>query len=518
MTMMRTAGLTAVAALIAAASVTPTARAGSNDSAGDVRARAARAASALVASHAANLHIGEEDAFIPHPVISYLNGLQYVPYERTYRGLPVIGGGFVVITNSTGQVLDTSITQPSTISLATVTPKIARAQAERIASSQLSTVEKIWDTELVVFAIGEPTLAWQTRMAGRTGDRPRTLTIVVDAGTGGILNRQELIAHGTGTSAWNGPNPVPLDTTQSGGAFLLREPAHPTVECQDSLNNTTFKGADDLWGDGNATHRETGCVDALFAAETEERMLTQWLGRNSFNGTGGGWPIRVGLHATDSFFDGMQIQIGHNAANQWLTSLDMVAHELGHGVDQTTGTTISPVAGETSEFIADAFGASTEWFANEPFQFDPPDFLVGEEVNVGGAGPIRNMFNPSELGDPNCWSSMVGGLPPHMAAGVGNHWFYLLAEGTHPNGQPPSPTCNGSTITGLGVQTALQIIYGGMLQKTTSQPTYRQYRAWTLVAAKNLFPGDCAPFNTVKAAWNAVSVPPTPADPTCTPS
>jgi hypothetical protein len=38
----------------------------------------------------------------------------------------------------------------------------------------------------------------------------------------------------------------------------------------------------------------------------------------------------------------------------------------------------------------------------------------------------------------------------------------------------------------------------------------------TLNAAKNLFPTSCTNFNTVKAAWDAVSVPAQSADPTCT--
>jgi hypothetical protein len=42
-----------------------------------------------------------------------------------------------------------------------------------------------------------------------------------------------------------------------------------------------------------------------------------------------------------------------------------------------------------------------------------------------------------------------------------------------------------------------------------------RYRTWTLQAAKNLFPGSCTQFNTVKAAWDAVSVPAQPSDPTC---
>src|SRR6185312_3642137 len=102
------------------------------------------------------------------------------------------------------------------------------------------------------------------------------------------------------------------------------------------------------------------------------------------------------------------------------------------------------------------------------------------------------------------------------AAGPGNHWFYLMAEGTNPtNGQPASTRCSGSgAITGLGIQNAMKIMYNAMLMKTSSS-SYLKYRTWTLTAAKNLFPNGCTEFNTVKAAWDAVSVPAQSADPTC---
>jgi len=50
----------------------------------------------------------------------------------------------------------------------------------------------------------------------------------------------------------------------------------------------------------------------------------------------------------------------------------------------------------------------------------------------------------------------------------------------------------------------------------TSGASYLRYRTWTLTAAKNLTPGNCTAFNTVRDAWNAVSVPAQAADPTCT--
>jgi Zn-dependent metalloprotease len=473
---------------------------------------AADAAAGFVASQPQTLHASAHDAFIQRSVNSS-HGLQYVSYDRTYQGLPVVGGDFVVVTNSSGQVLNTSVAQEQAIALANLTPSIPAAKAESVARGQLSSVDSVSDTHLVVFAHGAAKLGWQTTVTGQGAEGASRQTVVVDAATGAVLDAQEHVVRGTGTAAWNGPNPVSLQTTQSGANFLLRDPAHPTVQCQDAANNTTFTGPDDVWGNGTATVRETGCVDALFAAETEERMLSQWLGRNGFDGNGGGWPIRVGLNDLNAFYDGTQLQIGHNQQNQWISSVDVVAHEHGHGIDDHTPGGISGQG--TQEFVADVFGASTEWFANEPAQFDGPDFLVGEKINLVGQGPIRNMFNPSALGDPNCYSSAIPGTEVHAAAGPGNHWFYLTAEGTNPtNGQPTSPTCNGSTVTGIGVQTAVTIFYNAMLMKTTAS-SYLRYRTWTLTAAKNLTPGNCTNFNTVKAAWDAVSVPVQSDEPTC---
>jgi Zn-dependent metalloprotease len=481
-------------------------------------ALAVTSANSLVAAHADALHASADDQFIQRPVISSGN-LKYVPYDRTYKGMPVYGGDFVVATDSAGNVLGTSVAQDTAISLASTTPKLTAGQAQDIArttAGKTGKVNSVGAATLVTYALGAPRLAWEAQTVGTDADGPSKLSVYVDATTGEVLKTQEHVMKGDGNSAWNGPNPIHIDTTQSGSTFSMTDPAHSTEKCQDAANNTTFSGPDDQWGTGNATSRETGCVDATFAYQTENKMLSQWLGRNSFDGNGGGWPVRVGLNDLNAFYDGTQVQIGHNQQNQWISSLDVVAHEHGHGIDDHTPGGIS--GGGTQEFVADVFGTSAEWFANEPAGFDPPDFLIGERINLVGSGPIRNMYNPSALGHKNCYDSSIPSTEVHAAAGPGNHWFYLLAEGTNPtDGQPTSTTCNSSTLTGIGVQAALKIFYNAMLLKT-SGANYLKYRTWTLTAAKNLTPGDCTNFNKVKGAWDAISVPAQSADPTCTPT
>ena len=123
----------------------------------------------------------------------------------------------------------------------------------------------------------------------------------------------------------------------------MRDPSIANPSCQDAANNNIFSGPDDLWGNGDATNRETGCVSG-------------------------------------ATYDGSQVRVGHNFLGPWMTSIDVIAHELGHGIDDHTPGGIS--AGGTKEFVADAFGAATEWFANEPSPFDVPDFTVGEQTGL----------------------------------------------------------------------------------------------------------------------------------------
>ncbi len=478
-----------------------------------IQAMAASSATSYVSSHRSALHASTGEAFVQHPVIS-ADGTQYVPYDRTYKGIPVVGGDFVIVTDAAGQVTFTSVAQSKPIGSLAVAPTLTSAAAATVAGRQLQKVTGVEATTLVVLAGNTPKLAWETTVDGLGADGPSRLSVDVDAATGVVLATKEHVIHGSGTAAWNGPNPLHIDTTGSGSSFSMKDPTITNLSCQDYTTHAILTGTDDLWGNGNATVKETGCVDALFVAQTEYKMLASWLGRNGMDGAGGAWPLRVGLNDENAFYDGVQVAVGHNTANQWIGSLDVVGHEMGHGVDDHTPGGIS--GNGTQEFVADTFGAETEWFANEPASADAPDFTVGEKINLVGSGPIRFMYNPSLVGDDNCYSSSIPTEEVHAAAGPGNHWFYLVAEGTSPtNGQPTSPTCNSTTVAGLGIQTAAKIMYNAMLMKT-SGASYLKYRLWTLQAAKNLTPGNCTDFDTVKAAWNAVSVPAQAGEATCT--
>ncbi|MFF0298548.1 M28 family peptidase [Kitasatospora sp. NPDC004614] len=460
---------------------------------------------------------GPDESYERQSVTPFLGGLYSVSYERTYKGLPVVGGDAVVLADGQGKVRAVQNAKSGPVGVPTKA-KIDAAAAEKAARAKLAKVDSAESPRLVVrVKDGTSRLAWESVLSGSDGNRPSHLHVFVDAITGEVADSYDDVKAGTINSKWNGPSPLTISTTGSGSSFSLRDPNRPGLQCSDYSTGSVFSKSSDSWGTGNPTSKETGCADAMFAAQKEWDMLRDWLGRNGHNGNGGSWPVKVGLNDINAYWDGSTISIGHSQANEWIAAMDVVGHEFGHGLDQYTPGGASSNEAGLGEATGDIMGALTEAYANEPAPYDSPDYTVGEMINLVGQGPIRVMYNPSQIsGNPNCYSASIPNTEEHAAAGPLNHWFYLLAEGSNPGGgKPSSPTCNSSSnLTGVGIQNAGKIFYGGMLLKTSGM-TYKKYRTATLTAAKNLDP-TCNLHARTKAAWDAVSVPAQPGDPSCT--
>ena len=85
----------------------------------------------------------------------------------------------------------------------------------------------------------------------------------------------------------------------------------------------------------------------------------------------------------------------------------------------------------------------------------------------------------------------------HYSSGVANHFFYLLAEGsgakTISGVAYNSPTCNGSTVTGIGRDKPRKIWYRALTVYMTSTTNYAGARDATLNAARDLYGADIDP-------------------------
>ncbi|MEK8034464.1 M4 family metallopeptidase [Ideonella sp. DXS29W] len=479
----------------------------------------------------------EDVQFEARDVIVDADGTEHVRFAQRYRGLRVIGGDAVVHSHPTGHALRgvsrTLARQPAVGHLPSMPAERAGQVGLEVALAPVAQVERV-QHELVVFAHRRaPALAWDVLVAGTADDGgPTERHVFVDAHSGAVLDQFDTVMHaaavGSGQSLFIGT--VPLDTdSQAGGGFALRDTVrggHAVYDLKGQFTGagTLFTDADNTWGDGTTADRATVAVDAAAGhAYTWDYYLNVHGRRGIANdGKGATSKVHQGLNGrpwvnalwSDSCFC---MSYGDGDGSYWpLVALDIAGHEMTHGVtSRTAGLLPSGESGGLNEATSDILGSMVEFYANRPE--DPPDYLIGERLPRDGSGPLRTMIQPSADGaSADCWYPDVGDLNAHYASGVGNHFFYLLAEGSQPASGPASPTCQAgdtrvatghASVKGVGRKKAEKIWYRALSVYMTSSSDYHDARDATLSAAADLYGGSGSKvWKRVKAAWAAVNV------------
>ncbi|MET7458504.1 M4 family metallopeptidase [Streptomyces sp. NPDC005574] len=450
------------------------------------------------------------------------DGVQHVRYDRTLAGLPVLGGDLIAHERKDGTVASVDRASTVPLQLPTMLPSVAAAKAKTTAVEAVSRPGHIKAApRLVVWASGgHPELAWETVVAGREKDgTPSELHVVTDAKTNRVLGTFEGINAGSGTGVYVGQ--VPLITTPSGSAYLLKDGSRGNQYTIDlnggtSGSGTLFTDADDTWGDGSSSNRQSAAVDAQYGTAATWDFYKSTFGRNGIRNDGVGAYNRVhyGTNYVNAFWSDscFCMTYGDGVGNTHpLTAIDVAGHEMSHGVTSATaGLVYSGESGGLNEATSDIFGTGVEWYANLPA--DTPDYLIGEKIDINGNGsPLRYMDQPSKDGaSKDYWYSGIGSIDVHYSSGPANHFFYLLAEGSGPkviNGVSyNSPTAGNVTVAGIGRDKALRIWYRALTVHMTSTTNYAGARTATLNAATDLYGNGSTEYNAVADAWAGVNV------------
>ncbi|MEU9492439.1 MULTISPECIES: M4 family metallopeptidase [Streptomyces] len=487
-------------------------------------------ADAATAETAQEIGLGALEKLLVRDVVKDVDGTVHTRYERTYNGLPVLGGDLVVHETGTGKAEGVTKATKAAIKVSSLKPTIAAAKAEKqaVAAAEAAGSEKTAADQaprkVVWAATGEPTLAYETVVGGLQDDgTPNELHVITDAATGEKLYEYQGIETGTGKSLYSGT--VTLNTTLSGSTYNLTDGTrggHKTynkAHASTSSAGTLFTDADDVWGTGAAsssTTDQTAAVDAAYGAQKTWDFYKSTFNRSGIknNGVAAYSRVHYGNAYVNAFWDDscFCMTYGDGSGNTHpLTSLDVAGHEMSHGVtSNTAGLNYSGESGGLNEATSDIFGTGVEFYAAN--SSDVGDYLIGEEININGDGtPLRYMDKPSkDGGSKDYWSSTLGNLDVHYSSGVANHFFYLLAEGSGSktiNGVSyNSPTYSGSTVTGIGRAKALQIWYKALTTYMTSTTKYSGARTATLSAASSLYGSTSTEYKAVAAAWTAVNV------------
>nr|WP_240449414.1 M4 family metallopeptidase [Streptomyces harenosi] len=490
------------------------------------RAELLREADASTAATAQELGLGAKEKLLVRDVIKDRDGTVHTRYERTYDGLPVLGGDLVVQTSPAGATERVVKATRAKVAVPSVTPRLAAAQAERQALGAAKAEEaKSPDVtraprKVVWAASGSPVLAWETVVGGLQHDgTPNELHVITDARTGEKLYEWQAIQNGTGHTVYSGT--VPLTTTQSGSSYTLTDGArgnHRTYNLnrRTSGTGTLFSGADDVWGNGSPSNLESAAADAHYGAALTWDYYKNVHGRNGIRGDGTAAYSRVhyGNNYVNAFWSDscfcMTYGDGSGNVNP-LTSIDVAAHEMTHGLTSVTARLVySGESGGLNEATSDIFGTTVEFYANN--SSDVGDYLIGEEIDLNGDGtPLRYMDKPSKDGaSKDAWYSGIGSIDVHYSSGPANHFFYLLSEGSGTktiNGVTyNSPTSDGQPVTGIGRAKAEKIWFRALTTKFTSTTNYAGARTGTLAAAGELYGTSSAEYKAVQNAWAAVNV------------
>jgi Zn-dependent metalloprotease len=498
---------------------------GSADLSTPVEEVAHPAAARARASIAANPRLflaGPDDGFVLRDVIVEPDGREHVRFDRTYRDLPIVGGDLVVH-GGLGGILEGVSQELSVRPFLGSIPTLSKGEAMVRAGDEVKGAPLTETARLVLHSLeGVTRLSYEVVVAGLQPDGgPSEMHVFVDAHSGAILEQWEgietTVADGTGRGFFNGA--VALKTDLTGGTYALRDPSRGNQYTTDmnngtSGNGTLFVDADNAWGNGTLSNRQTVAVDAQYGTAVTWNYYKEIHNRTGIANDGRGAFNRVHYSSgynnafwSDSCFC-MTYGDGDRSTFNPFDSLDVAGHEMSHGVtSRTAGLVYSAESGGLNEATSDIFGTAVEFYAANAS--DAPDYLIGERLYKSGSGALRYMYRPSKDGkSADCWSKTLKSLNVHYSSGPANHFFYLLAEGSGVGSYTDgtgATTCNGSSVTGIGRAAAQKIWYRALTVYMTSRTNYAGARTATLSAARDL-DATGAWASAVAAAWSAVNV------------
>ena len=205
----------------------------------------------------------------------------------------------------------------------------------------------------------------------------------------------------------------------------------------------------------------------------------------------------------------MAFGIGEGQYSNFAGGLDVIGHELAHGVtDRASGLVYENQSGAMNEAVSDMFGYLIELYARGSANWE-----LGEDILPNG---FRNLADPNSHQQPDYVGGPYYKAPVatpnenndhgyvHTNSGIPNKMFYLLVAGGTHRGITVAPFDSNLTTSAEQVG---ELIYlantGGYFQSNTD---FVAARSQMLAAVASLFPGDKAKVDSVKNAWAAVAV------------
>jgi Zn-dependent metalloprotease len=366
--------------------------------------------------------------------------------------------------------------------------------------------------------------------------------VVIDARSGAIINQWPALQTviGTGNSQYNGV--VPINTTQSGASYQMLDASRGTGgkfgamaitnANHSSPNNPNpgaiYTNATNTWGDGQQyngggttnANGQTAAVNALWGLMNTYDANKNVLGWQSLDGNNTATYIaaHVGTAYDNAFYDDSCkcMYIGDGNSFYSLGSIDVIGHEMSHGVTAATADLIyAGESGGLNESNSDIGGEMVEAYARNGgtgavIPATGNDWMMGKEISKSGQ-PLRWMYKPiKDGGSPDAWSANLKNLDVHYSSGPNNRMFYFLSQGSNasPTSDYYSPYLvkTPAAMTGIGNDKAYRIWFKALTTKFTASTNYADARSKVLQAAQELYGATSKEAIAVTRAYAAINV------------
>ena len=345
--------------------------------------------------------------------------------------------------------------------------------------------------------------------------------VYINALSGKFIYKSSLLRHVEGTAQTRYSGTRTIETEQVGSQFRLRDYSRgngiETFDMNNSSNYTNvtdFVDNDNNWtsAEYNNANRDNAALDLHWGTEMTYDYFIQEHNFSSFDGQG--MTIRAfanwsNLNAQwDASEEVIRFGNGNTTTFDALTSLDVIAHEYGHGIDHfSSQLEYINESGALDEGIADIWGAMVESFAAP----EKDAYLIGEDIMLNQAA-LRSMIDPKTFGNPDTYQGInwftgsgdFGGV--HTNSGVMGHWFYLLAEGSSSTDEI-NDNNDTFSFSGLGVDIAANILFQAQ-QNYFTDPFmgYLDASNLTIQAAKDIYGTSSNEAYITQYAWYAVGI------------
>ena len=491
----------------------------------------------MIRSRELELRLEREDTLIP--------GRRHTRYRQTVNGVPIYGADVARQTDEQGLTVSIfgDLYEGATVD---TTPTLTSDRVRELIAARTGVILGA-DREPRLMILprdgGVFTLVYTARVA-----TPEDVTLYfIDARTGTIVDqrsdaKRQVSSVGVGVGVLGERKKV--SSSSQGGTFVgsdrLRPPVIETYDMKGNLNRLinilngfTIPVASDFASDSDNDWTDGANVDAhVYAGYTYDYYFKRFGRRGLDNANirmrsfthpanrADALTASIGVLNTfylNAFYagDGIMVYgeglppnltVGGQRWNYLAGSLDVVAHELTHGVtDYSSDLIYANESGALNEAFSDIMGVSAVFFYQQPGSgAGSADYIIGNDVITPGG--IRSLADPRAYGDPDNYRVRYTGPEDnggvHINSGIASHAFYLAIEGG-------TNRTSGLSVQGVGAANREQmekVFYRAFTQLLNQDARFATARAATLQAAQDLYPGNSSIANALTQAWTAVGV------------